>query len=51
MTFEDIRQMDDKKLAKWLEKIWKTGFVIGKLKTHGDPQKLCPDFYDKLREQ
>lgn len=48
MNFKDIRNMTDEELARWLEKIWKTGFVVGKIKNSiiGD----VPNFYDRLKE-
>lgn len=51
MTFKDVRQMTDKELADWLEKIWRTGFTVGLLNPNGDSRKLCPNFYDKLKER
>lgn len=31
MTFNEVRNMTDKELAQWLEKIWKTGYTVGKI--------------------
>lgn len=48
MKFKDIKDMNDKELAKWLEKIWKTGFYTCKAGgTVGD----MPNFYERLSEE
>lgn len=44
-NFEDVRNMNDKELANWLTKIWKTGYNVARI---GSPISNCPDFYEKL---
>ena len=45
MTFNEVRNMTDKELAKWLEKIWKTGYTVGKI---GGKITDVPNFYERL---
>lgn len=45
MTFDDVRNMTDEELAQWLEKIWKTGYTIGKI---GGNMDNVPNFYERL---
>ena len=48
MNFEDVRNMSNEELAKWLSKIWKTGFLTCQL--GGSISEDKPDFYEKLSE-
>lgn len=45
MTFNEVRNMTDKELAQWLEKIWKTGYTIGNI---GGKITDVPNFYERL---
>ena len=46
MNFEDVRNMSNEELAKWLSKIWEVGFLTCQL---GGNMEDKPDFYDKLK--
>lgn len=48
MTFDDIRNKSDKELAKYLEKIYKTGFTVGRV-SKGSIKEVLPNFYERLK--
>lgn len=49
MTFDDIRNKSDEELAKYLEKIYKTGFAIARI-SNDNIEELLPNFYEILKE-
>lgn len=49
MTFDDIRNKSDEELAKYLEKIYKTGFTIARI-SNSNIEEVLPNFYERLKE-